>query len=116
LRDPISKTKQNKTKPSQKKAGGVAPGVGPEFKYQYQKKKKKRKKKGQHGSFSEFGQIKRKRSRPKGNPEVGGITNEKACAYYLAFEALGSTAHTKTNITKQKKRKEEENKSEATVL
>jgi hypothetical protein len=38
LRDPISKN------PSQKRAGGVAEGVGPEFKPQYWKKKKKRKK------------------------------------------------------------------------
>jgi hypothetical protein len=30
-----------KKKPSQKKAGGVAEGVGPEFKPQYQKEKKK---------------------------------------------------------------------------
>jgi hypothetical protein len=35
-RDPISK------KPSQKKAGRVAQGVGPEFKPQYLKKKKKK--------------------------------------------------------------------------
>jgi hypothetical protein len=28
--------------PSQKRAGGVAQGVGPEFKLQYQKKKKKK--------------------------------------------------------------------------
>jgi hypothetical protein len=36
--DPISKNS------SQKRAGGVAQGVGPEFKPQYQKKKKKKKK------------------------------------------------------------------------
>jgi hypothetical protein len=36
LRDPISKKKI-----SQKRAGGVAQGVGPEFKPQYRKKKKK---------------------------------------------------------------------------
>jgi hypothetical protein len=35
--DPFSKN------PSQKRAGGVAQGVGPEFKPQYRKKKKKRK-------------------------------------------------------------------------
>jgi hypothetical protein len=35
--DPISKNS------SQKRAGGVAQGVGPEFKPQYQKKKKKKK-------------------------------------------------------------------------
>jgi hypothetical protein len=39
--DPISKKKQNN--PSQKRAGGVAQGVGPEFKLQYHQKKKKRK-------------------------------------------------------------------------
>jgi hypothetical protein len=33
--------------PSQKRVGGVAPGVGPEFKLQYHKKKKKEKKKEQ---------------------------------------------------------------------
>jgi hypothetical protein len=31
-----------KQNPSQKRAGGVAQGVGPEFKPQYQKKKKKK--------------------------------------------------------------------------
>jgi hypothetical protein len=35
--DPISKKKK---KPSQKRAGGVAQGVSPEFKPQYWKKKK----------------------------------------------------------------------------
>jgi hypothetical protein len=35
-KDPISKT------PSQKRAGGVAQGIGPEFKPQYHKKEKKR--------------------------------------------------------------------------
>jgi hypothetical protein len=39
LRDPISKN------PPQKRAGGVAQGVGPKFKPQYQKKKKRKKKK-----------------------------------------------------------------------
>jgi hypothetical protein len=37
-RDPISKN------PSQKRAGGVAQGVGPEFKHPIPKKKKKKKK------------------------------------------------------------------------
>jgi hypothetical protein len=37
LRDPIS------IKPTQKRAGGVAQGVDPEFKPQYHKKKKKEK-------------------------------------------------------------------------
>jgi hypothetical protein len=42
LQDPISKTKQtNKKHPLQKRAGGVAQGVGPDFKTQYCKKKKK---------------------------------------------------------------------------
>jgi hypothetical protein len=36
LRDPIS------IKPTQKRAGGVAQGVDPEFKPQYHKKKKER--------------------------------------------------------------------------
>jgi hypothetical protein len=37
LRDPISKI------PNTKRAGGVAQGVGPEFKPQYRKKKKEKK-------------------------------------------------------------------------
>jgi hypothetical protein len=37
--------------PSQKRAGGVAQGVGPEFKPQYQKKKKKRKEKFLQNAF-----------------------------------------------------------------
>jgi hypothetical protein len=36
LRDPVLKKN-----PSQKRAGGVAQGLGPEFKPQYRKKKKK---------------------------------------------------------------------------
>jgi hypothetical protein len=39
----VHKTLSRKN-PSQKRAGGVAQGVGPEFKPQYQKKKKKEKK------------------------------------------------------------------------
>jgi hypothetical protein len=38
----VHKTLSRKT-PSQKRAGGVAQGVGPEFKPQYHKKKKKKK-------------------------------------------------------------------------
>jgi hypothetical protein len=41
----ISETLSQKN-PSQKRAGEVAGGVGPEFKLQYHKKKKKRNKKG----------------------------------------------------------------------
>jgi hypothetical protein len=37
--------KKKKKKPSQKRAGGVAQGVGPEFKSQYHKKKKTERKK-----------------------------------------------------------------------
>jgi hypothetical protein len=33
---------KKKKKSSQKRAGGVAQGVGPEFKFQYQKKRKER--------------------------------------------------------------------------
>jgi hypothetical protein len=35
--------------PSRKRAGGIAQGIGPEFKLQYCKKKKKKKKKGISG-------------------------------------------------------------------
>jgi hypothetical protein len=35
--------------PSQKRAGGVAQGAGPEFKSQYHKKKKRKKKLGRRG-------------------------------------------------------------------
>jgi hypothetical protein len=38
--------------PSQRRAGGVAQGVAPEFKPQYQKKKKKKKKTCEHLHFS----------------------------------------------------------------
>jgi hypothetical protein len=41
LRDPICKN------PSQKRAGRVTPGAGPEFKLQYHKKTKQNKKKQQ---------------------------------------------------------------------
>jgi hypothetical protein len=39
LRDPISKKKKKKPITKKKKAGGVAQGVGPEFKPQYCKSK-----------------------------------------------------------------------------
>jgi hypothetical protein len=42
LRPYLRKKKKSKNKnPSQEKAGGLAQGVGPEFKPQYHKKKKK---------------------------------------------------------------------------
>jgi hypothetical protein len=37
-RQTVCKTLSQKKKPSQKRAGGVAQGVGPEFKPQYHKK------------------------------------------------------------------------------
>jgi hypothetical protein len=39
LEKSLHKTKQNETKQNKKRAGGVAPGVGPEFKLQYHEKK-----------------------------------------------------------------------------
>jgi hypothetical protein len=42
--------KKKKT-PSQKRAGGVAQGVGPEFKSQYRKKKKRKKSFSSEGGF-----------------------------------------------------------------
>jgi hypothetical protein len=44
LRDPISKKKRKKKNPSQERAGGVAQGVGSEFKPQHCKKTNKQKK------------------------------------------------------------------------
>jgi hypothetical protein len=49
-RQMVSKTLSQK-KPLQKRAGGVAKGVGPEFKPQYCKKKKKRKEKERRSLF-----------------------------------------------------------------
>jgi hypothetical protein len=52
-RDPIlkenKKKKNKKNKPSQKRAGGVAQGVGPEFKPQFWREKKKKKNKAETG-------------------------------------------------------------------
>jgi hypothetical protein len=52
--------------PNTKRAGGVAQGVGPEFKSEYQKKKKERKKEGEKGKKEKKEGEERREGRKEG--------------------------------------------------
>jgi hypothetical protein len=56
----------SRKKPSQKRAGGVAQGVGPEFKPQYHQKKRRRKRKKKRVKEGEKGTEGGKRRKKKG--------------------------------------------------